>query len=69
MLAAPGHRAATTTERYGHLRYAVQNDYIDSTPAGDMAGALATTKARHSPASSHIGFLSSLTVLSLIVIV
>jgi hypothetical protein len=32
------------------MRYAVQNDYIDSNPASDMAGALATTKARHSPA-------------------
>ncbi|WP_410054615.1 tyrosine-type recombinase/integrase, partial [Escherichia coli] len=32
------------------MRYAVQNDYIDSNPASDMAGALSTTKARHSPA-------------------
>ena len=32
------------------MRYAVQNDYIDSNPASDMAGALATTKARHYPA-------------------
>ncbi|WP_410494502.1 phage integrase central domain-containing protein, partial [Chryseobacterium sp. CH1] len=24
------------------MRYAVQNDYIDSNPASDMAGALAT---------------------------
>ncbi|WP_338505523.1 integrase arm-type DNA-binding domain-containing protein [Erwinia aphidicola] len=32
------------------MRYAVQNDYIDSNPAVDMAGALATTKARHYPA-------------------
>ncbi len=32
------------------MRYAVQNDYIDSNPASDMAGALSTTKARHHPA-------------------
>lgn len=32
------------------MRYAVQNDYIDSNPASDMAGALSTTKARHYPA-------------------
>lgn len=32
------------------MRYAVQNDYIDSYPANDMAGALSTTKARHYPA-------------------
>jgi len=32
------------------LRYAVQNDIISSSPAGDMAGALTTTKARHHPA-------------------
>ena len=32
------------------MRYAVQNDYIDSNPAMDMAGALTTTKARHYPA-------------------
>lgn len=32
------------------MRYAVQSDYIDSNPASDMAGALATTKARHYPA-------------------
>jgi len=32
------------------MRYAVQNDYIDSNPASDMAGALVTIKARHSPA-------------------
>ncbi len=31
------------------MRYAVQNDYIDTNPAVDMAGALATTKARHYP--------------------
>ncbi|WP_053144998.1 tyrosine-type recombinase/integrase [Erwinia billingiae] len=32
------------------MRYAVQNDYIESNPAVDMAGALSTTKARHYPA-------------------
>lgn len=32
------------------MRYAVQNDYIDSNPASDMAGALSSTKARHYPA-------------------
>lgn len=32
------------------MRYAVQNDYIDSNPAVDMAGALTITKARHYPA-------------------
>lgn len=32
------------------MRFAVQNDYIDSNPAIDMAGALTVTKARHYPA-------------------
>jgi integrase len=32
------------------MRYAVQNDYIDSNPASDMAGTLSATKARHYPA-------------------
>ena len=32
------------------MRYAVQNDYMDSNPASDMASALSTTKARHYPA-------------------
>jgi len=32
------------------MRYAVQNDYIESNPAIDMAGALSSTKARHYPA-------------------
>lgn len=40
------------------MRYAVQNDYIDSNPASDMAGALATTKARHYPALPPHRFLS-----------
>ncbi|KHT31881.1 tyrosine-type recombinase/integrase [Pectobacterium carotovorum] len=38
------------------MRYAVQNDYIESNPAGDMAGALTTTKARHYPALPSIRF-------------
>jgi len=41
------------------MRYAVQNDYIDSNPASDMAGALSTIKARHYPP---VAFLSSLPV-------
>ncbi|WP_368730724.1 tyrosine-type recombinase/integrase, partial [Escherichia coli] len=32
------------------MRYAVQNDYIDSNPASDMAGALSTVKTRYYPA-------------------
>ena len=32
------------------MRYAVQNDYIDSNQASDMAGVLSTTNARHYPA-------------------
>lgn len=32
------------------MRYAVQNDYIESNPAMDMAGALSTAKVRHYPA-------------------
>ena len=38
------------------MRFAVQNDYIDSNPASDMAGALSTTKARHYPALSSSRF-------------
>lgn len=38
------------------MRYAVQNDYIESNPAMDMAGALSTTKARHYPALSFSRF-------------
>ena len=45
------------------MRYAVQNDYIDSNPASDMAGALSTTKARHYPALPSSRFLSFLHVL------
>jgi len=29
------------------MRYSVQNDYIESNPAVDMAGALSAVKARH----------------------
>ncbi len=36
------------------MRYAVQNDYIDSNPASDMAGALTSAKARHYPALARI---------------
>lgn len=32
------------------MRFAVQNDYIESNPAIDMAGALSSTKTRHYPA-------------------
>jgi hypothetical protein len=45
------------------MRYAVQNDYIDSNPASDMAGALSTTKARHYPLYPPAGSLSFLLVL------
>ena len=38
------------------MRYVVQNDYIDSNPASDMAGAQSTTKARHYPALSSSRF-------------
>ncbi|WP_210487477.1 tyrosine-type recombinase/integrase [Pantoea ananatis] len=32
------------------MRYAVQNDYIDSNPASDMVGALSSIKSKHYPA-------------------
>ncbi|MDR5612310.1 MAG: integrase arm-type DNA-binding domain-containing protein [Arsenophonus sp.] len=32
------------------MRYAVQNDIIEQSPANDMSGALATVKSRHHPA-------------------
>ncbi|WP_395314522.1 tyrosine-type recombinase/integrase [Enterobacter sp. ECC-249] len=38
------------------MHYAVQNDYINSNPASDMAGALSTTKPRHYPALSSSRF-------------
>lgn len=34
----------------GVMKYAVQNGYIESNPAGDLAGATATRKAQHRPA-------------------
>ena len=46
------------------IRYAVQNDYIDSNPASDMAGALSTTKARHNPALPSSRFPEFLTRLA-----
>ncbi|WP_407065676.1 tyrosine-type recombinase/integrase [Enterobacter asburiae] len=52
------------------MRYAVQNDYIDSNPASDMACALSTTKARHyTPLYPQAGSLSVLLVLLHIVAV
>lgn len=53
------------------MRYAVQNDYIDSNPASDMAGALSTTKPRHyiTPLYPPAGSLSFLLVLLLTVAV
>ena len=52
------------------MRYAVQNDYIDSNPASDMAGALSTNnKARHYPPYPPAGCLSFLLVLLHIVAV
>ncbi|RKE91485.1 tyrosine-type recombinase/integrase [Xenorhabdus ehlersii] len=35
------------------MRYAVQNDILDSNPANDMAGALSTVKSKHHPALPH----------------
>ncbi|UCQ54656.1 tyrosine-type recombinase/integrase [Edwardsiella tarda] len=46
------------------MRFAVQNDYIDSNPASDMAGALSTTKARNYPALPSIRFPEFLTRLA-----
>ena len=42
------------------MRYAVQNDYIDSNPARGMAGVLSTTKARHYPTIPSSRFLEYL---------
>ncbi|PHM50986.1 tyrosine-type recombinase/integrase [Xenorhabdus sp. KK7.4] len=47
------------------MRYAVQNDILESSPASDMAGALSTVKSRHHPALPHEDlpdFLSRLSV-------
>ncbi len=35
------------------MRYAVQNDILESSSASDMAGALSTVKSRHHPALPH----------------
>lgn len=35
------------------MRYAVQNDILESSPANDMAGALTTVKSKHHPALPH----------------
>ncbi len=35
------------------MRYAVQNDILESNPANDMAGALTITKSRHHPVLPH----------------
>jgi len=51
------------------MRYAVQNDYIDTNPDSDMAGALSTTKVRHYPLYPLTGSLSFLRVLLHIVAV
>ncbi len=42
------------------MRYAVQNDYIESNPAIDMDGALSTVKARHYPLVVFQSFLRAL---------
>ncbi|MDE9460928.1 tyrosine-type recombinase/integrase [Xenorhabdus bovienii] len=46
------------------MRYAVQNDILDSNPANDMAGALSTVKAKHHPALPHEHLPEFLTRLS-----
>lgn len=46
------------------MRYAVQNDYIDTNPDSDMAGALISTKARHYPALHSSRFSEFLTRLA-----
>ncbi|MBD1228596.1 tyrosine-type recombinase/integrase [Xenorhabdus griffiniae] len=46
------------------MRYAVQNDILDSNPANDMAGALSTVKAKHHPALPHERLPEFLTRLS-----
>ncbi|CDL86347.1 integrase (bacteriophage integrase) [Xenorhabdus cabanillasii JM26] len=35
------------------MRYAVQNDILETNPASDMAGTLSTVKSRHHPALPH----------------
>ncbi|SFU41777.1 phage integrase central domain-containing protein [Xenorhabdus koppenhoeferi] len=46
------------------MRYAVQNDVLESNPANDMAGALTTVKSRHHPALPHEYLPDFLTRLS-----
>ncbi|MCC8381852.1 integrase arm-type DNA-binding domain-containing protein [Xenorhabdus sp. PB30.3] len=46
------------------MRYAVQNDILESSPANDMAGALITVKSRHYPALPHKCLPDFLTRLS-----
>ncbi|MDC9594785.1 tyrosine-type recombinase/integrase [Xenorhabdus sp. IM139775] len=46
------------------MRYAVQNDILESNPANDMTGALTTTKSRHHPALPHESLPGFLTRLS-----
>ncbi|CCW32657.1 integrase arm-type DNA-binding domain-containing protein [Xenorhabdus nematophila] len=46
------------------MRYAVQNDILESNPANDMSGALSTVKAKHHPALPHERLPEFLTHLS-----
>ncbi|MDC9594055.1 tyrosine-type recombinase/integrase [Xenorhabdus sp. IM139775] len=46
------------------MRYAVQNDILESNPANDMSGALSTVKAKHHPALPHERLPEFLTRLS-----
>ncbi|MEX0447942.1 tyrosine-type recombinase/integrase [Xenorhabdus sp. SGI246] len=46
------------------MRYAVQNDILESSPASDMAGALSTVKSRHHPALPHEALSDFLSRLS-----
>ncbi|MEQ1968921.1 integrase arm-type DNA-binding domain-containing protein [Xenorhabdus nematophila] len=48
----------------GIMRYAVQNDILEYSPANDMAGALATVKSNHHPALPHERLHEFLTRLS-----
>lgn len=45
------------------MRYAAQNDYIESNPVVDMAEALSTVKARHYPHYPSAVFLNFLSAL------
>ncbi|PHM41641.1 integrase [Xenorhabdus szentirmaii] len=44
------------------MRYAVQNDILESNPANDMSGALSTVKAKHHPALPTNAYLNFLPV-------